>query len=207
VERPTGRRSLASRLVFRWLAVGTASLLVGVTTFAATIWLSRPSTPVGRIVLAEFANRTQETGLDMTLRLALAVRLQREPSFEVVSAAPAEHPPAPAGETAAPDTGRDDTAGVCAIERGAAVIHGSITVFGTRYALGLEATSCRSGSILARELVEARSKDDVLDALTTAADRLSRKLVVTLGDDRRSRATRVALHASPSGGNNATVGQ
>jgi eukaryotic-like serine/threonine-protein kinase len=47
-----------------------------------------------------------------------------------------------------------------------AVLQGSVTRLGKRYVLGLRATDCRSGKLLAEQQFEASGKDDVLSALT-----------------------------------------
>lgn len=54
---------------------------------------------------------------------------------------------------------------ICERTGGAAVLDGSIASLGNQYVLGVRATSCRTGSLLAEEQVQAAKKEDVLNAL------------------------------------------
>jgi len=57
-----------------------------------------------------------------------------------------------------------------------AFLAGSITNLGTSYVITLEAINGQSGEEIAREQVEAESKEQVLKALTQAASTLRQKL-------------------------------
>jgi Flp pilus assembly protein TadD len=57
-----------------------------------------------------------------------------------------------------------------------ATIEGSITSLGRQYVLGLKAVNCQTGDSLAEEQVTADGKEEVLDALGTAATRIRKKL-------------------------------
>ena len=149
--------------------------------------------PSDRIVIADFANRTGENGLDATLKLALAVNLQREPSLEVLSDAHAREALRSLEWSQQTPVNGPVAREVCTLQQGAAVIEGSIAIFGSRYALGLEAVSCGTGAVIGREMVEARSKDEVLAALDLAAESLRRKLVEALNSARRNRPTQLAV--------------
>ena len=65
--------------------MGAAAILV--LCAAGYLYLHRePKLPVkGRIVLAEFENRTGDAVFDLTLRQGLAVQLQQSPFFSLVS--------------------------------------------------------------------------------------------------------------------------
>jgi len=54
---------------------------------------------------------------------------------------------------------------------------GAVGPEGARYAVALEAVACASGEVLAREMIEAPSRDAVLAALDLAAARLRQALI------------------------------
>ena len=53
---------------------------------------------------------------------------------------------------------------ICERTASAAVLDGSIASLGAQYVLGLRATDCRTGKVLAEEQVQAARKEDVLNA-------------------------------------------
>ena len=61
---------------------------------------------------------------------------------------------------------------VCVRTASAAVLDGSIATLGSQYVLGLRATNCTTGDILADEQAQAARKEDVLGALSEMATRL-----------------------------------
>mgnify|MGYP003586200707 CR=1 FL=1 len=134
------------------------------------------------VLLADVANATGDPAFDRTLGLALAVQLGQAPFLRFLPAESSRVQLALMGR-------RHDEAivgalalEVCRREGAAALIAGSVAKLGTHYAVGLEAIACRDGDSLGRQLLEVEKKDDVLDALGTAAGRLRR----TLGESRAS---------------------
>ena len=132
--------------------------------------------PQGSIVVADFINSTGDPVFSNTLPQALVVTLAQSPLFNVLS-------DSNVGETLrlmerAADTPLTGTVAreVCERAGGAAYVTGSIASLGRQYALELKATSCRTGDTLAVEQATAGSKEQVLDALGTAADGLRRKV-------------------------------
>jgi eukaryotic-like serine/threonine-protein kinase len=69
---------------------------------------------------------------------------------------------------------------VCVRTGGAAVLHGSIAALGSQYVLGLRATNCATGDILADEQAQASRKEDVLTTLSQMATRFRRRVGETL---------------------------
>ena len=65
---------------------------------------------------------------------------------------------------------------ICERTASAAVLDGSIASLGTQYVLGLRATGCRSGRVLAEEQVQAARKEDVLNALGQVASKFRTRL-------------------------------
>ncbi len=117
-----------------------------------------PLTDKDTIVLAEFTNTTGDPVFDETLRQGLAVQLQQSPFLSLVSddrirrTMPLMNQPADARLT--PDVAR----AVCVRTASAAVLEGSIAALGSQYVLGLRATNCATGDILADEQAQARTK-------------------------------------------------
>ena len=123
------------------------------------------------IVLAEFTNTTGDPVFDDTLRQGLAVQLQQSPFLSLDLRRP--HPK---------NAAVDEPAGGCAIDPrlarvvcvrtgSAAVLEGSIAALGNQYVLGLRATNCATGDILADEQAQAARKEDVLSTLSQMATR------------------------------------
>jgi len=71
---------------------------------------------------------------------------------------------------------RDAARAVCERTASAAVLEGSITSLGTAYVLGLRATSCRTGAVLAEEQGQAASKEEVLGLLGKMASAFRQNL-------------------------------
>jgi hypothetical protein len=61
--------------------------------------------------------------------------------------------------------------GICVRTASAAVLEGSIAMLGSQYVLGLRATSCTTGDILADEQAQAARKEEVLSTLGQIATR------------------------------------
>ena len=74
---------------------------------------------------------------------------------------------------------------ICERHNLAAAITGLIAPFGNRYAITLEAINGHSGESLAREQVEADSREQVLGALSQATTRLREKLGESLSSIQR----------------------
>ena len=156
----------------RWLSIGAAAVVV-TAAVAGVIYSRRPAplTDKDTIVLAEFTNTTGDPVFDDTLRQGLAVQLQQSPFLSLISderirrTLPLMNQPADARLT--PDVARV----VCVRTGGAAVLQGSIAALGSQYVLGLHATNCATGDILADEQAQASRKEDVLTTLSQMATR------------------------------------
>jgi tetratricopeptide (TPR) repeat protein len=135
------------------------------------------------VVLA-FENTTGDKVFDDTLPMALAIQLEQSPFLRLLSNERIRDILVQMKQPA--DAPITKAVGLEACERAgaAAVILGSVTPLGSRYVIGLQASSCASGDVIAREQVEVSSKDEVLAALGRAATRLRRGL----GESRDSMA-------------------
>ena len=162
----------------RWAWIGIAALMLA--TIGGVYWYRSRArfqiTAADTIVVADFVNTTGETVFDSALREATEVGLQQSPYFNIV----------PDRKTAAILTemrrGADDhmtgnvAIEVCQRAGGKVTVQGSISSIGTTYLVGLAAIRCDNGVPIAREEVEARRKEDVVDALGNATSRLRARL-------------------------------
>ncbi len=155
-----------------------AAAAIALLAMASVLYLRRPHALTERdsLLLADFVNTTGESVFDGTLRQALAVKLEESPFLNIV-------PEKRVRETLrlmnrSPEE-RLTTAiakEVCERQNVKAMLSGSIAPLGRHYAIALEATNCHGGDSLARELVEAEGKEDVLKALGKAASSFRGKL-------------------------------
>ena len=157
----------------RWLSIGAAAVVAAAVLVGAYVFAPRAATltDTDTIVLADFTNSTGDPVFDDTLRQGLAVQLQQSPFLSLISderirrTLPLMNQPADARLT--PDVARV----VCVRTGGAAVLEGSIAALGSQYVLGLHATNCATGDILADEQAQASRKEDVLSTLSQMATR------------------------------------
>jgi DNA-binding winged helix-turn-helix (wHTH) protein/tetratricopeptide (TPR) repeat protein len=141
------------------------------------------------ILVADFDNTTGDEVFDGTLRQAVAVQLGQSPFLNVFSEDRVretlrymERAP---GERVTRELGRE-----IAQRRGVkAVLAGSISSLGRHYVIGLEAISAATGETLAREQVEAESRERVLGRLGEG----TRRLRASLGESLAS----LESHAAP----------
>ncbi len=168
----TGREQQPAKARARWTVVAAAAAAIALAA-AGYIFYPRQAklTDKDTIVLAEFTNTTGDPVFDDTLRQGLAVQLQQSPFLSLISderirrTLPLMDQPADARLT--PDVARV----VCVRTGGAAVLQGSIAALGSQYVLGLRATNCATGDILADEQAQATRKEEVLSALSQMATR------------------------------------
>ena len=138
----------------------------------------RPAALTSRdsILLADFENRTDEPVFDGTLTQALMVDLDQSPFLDVVSRDRVRETLTLMGRS--PDEPARDAVAreVCQRQGVKAMLSGSIAPLGTHYVIGLDAVDCTSGESLAREQVEAGSREEVIRTLGQATSRLRRTL-------------------------------
>ena len=128
------------------------------------------------IVLADFVNTTGDPIFDGTLRQGLAIQLAQSPFLKIMEDAQVQHvlrrmSVAPGARLTNPIAHE-----VCVREGAAATIDGAIATLGTRYVVTLRAITCQDGATLAREQIQAEDKEQVLNALGTAATAMRGKL-------------------------------
>jgi tetratricopeptide (TPR) repeat protein len=163
----------------RWMGVLAAGLIVALAA-VLYLWVLKPAQPLlsetDVLLLTDFVNQTGDSVFDGTLKQALAVKLEESPYLKL-----------------APDRLVDETLTFMGLDEGAAVteeigqdicqrqgikalVTGGITSLGASYVVTLSALECVSGETLAREQVQASSKEEVLAAVGEGATSLRRKL-------------------------------
>jgi serine/threonine protein kinase/tetratricopeptide (TPR) repeat protein len=171
------RSTAATPIAKRWkvlIPVAVIVLLLSVvgyfhfhTYFQTTAKLTDKDT----IVLADFANSTDDSVFDGTLRQGLAAQLEQSPFLSLISRERMQRELRLMGQSPdarlTPEIARD----VCERTGSAVVLDGTIASLGSQYVLGLRAKDCRTGNVLAEEQVQAARKEDVLNALDEIASK------------------------------------
>ena len=167
------------------LGWGIAALVLIAAIASGLYWRSRsatsttkatPLTEKDTVVLADFDNKTGDTVFDDALKQALAVELEQSPFLNVLSDRKVSETlhmmGRPTNERVTQDVGRE----LCLRTGSKALLGGEISSLGSHYLIAVNAAACSSGDTLAKEQVEAASKEDVLKALSRAASSLRAKL-------------------------------
>jgi len=158
--------------------VASATLLTVIAV--ATYWyLHRPGfriSPADTIVLADFSNTTGEGVFDDALGQALQVGLGQSPSLSVLSDRKASVILKQMGRLPEQRMTGKTAIEVCQRTGSKVTVQGSIASLGTAYLIGLAAIRCDTGEPIANEQVQAKRKEDVIDALGQATSRLRARL-------------------------------
>jgi len=151
--------------------------LAGASYFAYNRF--RSATPLNEkdmVVLADFTNSTSDPVFDDALKQALAADLGQSPFLNILSDRRISETLQLMGrsgsERVTPDMARE----ICIRTGSKAMLAGSVSKLGSQYLVGLQAVSCADGDNLAKEQVEASSKEDVVKALDRAATSLRTRL-------------------------------
>ncbi len=152
------------------LCVIVIALIVGGILYR--LHLSKQLTEKDTVVLADFANTTGEPIFDDTLKQALRVQLEQSPFLHVLSDQQVREQLGLMGQPTSRRLTQDAARDVCQRTSSKALIAGSISSLGSHYAIGLNATNCRTGDSLASQQVEAESREQVLKSLGQAATQM-----------------------------------
>ena len=137
------------------------------------------------VVLADFANSTDDAIFDDTLKTGLSVALNQSPFLNVLSdnkvADTLQQMTRPPGTRLTTELARE----LCQRAGSRAYIAGSIGSLGSEYVVGLKAVNCQSGDTLAQEQVTASTKERVLDVLGGAVSKLRSELGESLATVQR----------------------
>ena len=200
------RRLRGGQPIRSWLAGAVVAAAVALLALLSQLFLPRGVrglTDQDTILLADFMNTTGEPVFDGTLKVALAVALEQSPFLKVF---PDDRVPEtlrlmerPPDERVTRSVARE----IARREQLKALVAGSIGSLGSHYVLALEAINAETGDVMAREQVEAASKEEVLTSLGTATSKLRQKLGESLASiqkfdvplPRATTASLAALHA------------
>jgi serine/threonine protein kinase/tetratricopeptide (TPR) repeat protein len=163
----------------RWMMLATAFVVLAAIGLGIYQYHSRSILPAnGRVPLyvAEFTNSTDDAVFDDVLRAIVAAELDRSPAVQVVD--PSAHDLAESLQSAGkspderftPELARQ----MCERNKGRFFTDGDLKPQGNGYVLDLSVRECNSGRTVAQQHGEARSKDDVMMAVSqlAAASRL-----------------------------------
>jgi serine/threonine protein kinase/tetratricopeptide (TPR) repeat protein len=164
------RHKLAAALIALFIIVASAS------AFYLYKRNSHPLTERDTVLLTDFVNTTGEPVFDGTLRQALAVNLGQTPFLNLFPEERVRETLRFMGRSPDDRITRDVGREICERQGIKAMLTGTIASFGSHYVITLEALNPRSGDPIAREYIEAESKEKVLSALGTAASNLRQKL-------------------------------
>src|SRR5438445_4207970 len=155
-----------------------ASLLVA-TVAGAFYWRSTKAhafTEKDSIILADFVNTTGDAVFDGTLKQALAVQLEQSPYLNLVPESRIQEALRYMGRRPDERITSDVAREICLREGVKAMLTGSIASLGSHYVITVGAVNAQTGDSLAREQVEAASKEQVLNSLDTAASSMRQRL-------------------------------
>jgi eukaryotic-like serine/threonine-protein kinase len=158
-------------------ALIAAALVIAVT--AAILFYFKPASALSdkdTILLADFVNTTADPVFDGTLKQGLAVQLAQSPFLNVFPDARVRQTLRLMGRSPEDRVTKEVAREICQRQGLKAFLAGSINNLGTSYVITLEAINGQSGEEIAREQVEAESKEQVLKVLSQAASKLRQKL-------------------------------
>ena len=176
---PVAATPASRRKIILPAAIVLMAILAG-----AGIWawrLMKPATNAtlaekDTIVLTDFANSTGDAVFDGTLKQALAVDLEQSPYLNILSERRIADTLKLMGQAPTAHVTAELAKELCLRTGSKAILTGSVSNLGTQYVIGLEASACSTGDMLADERAEADSKEGVLKALDTAATAIRTRL-------------------------------
>ena len=128
------------------------------------------------ILLTDFTNTTGEAVFDGTLKQALSVQLGQTPFLNIFPDERVRETLRFMGRSPEDRVTRDIGREICERQGIKALLTGSIAGLGSHYVITLEALNAHTGDPIAREQIEAESKEKVLSSLGTASSNLRQKL-------------------------------
>ena len=167
IQRHKTRASVIAAL----LAIAVAASILFLRSRGA-----RSLTEKDTILLTDFVNTTGDPVFDGTLKQALAVQLGQSPFLDILSEERVRAALRFMGRSPDERVTRDVGREICQRQGLKAMLVGSIASLGSHYVITLEATNAQTGDTIAREQVEAASKEQVLRSLGGAAAKLRGKL-------------------------------
>jgi serine/threonine protein kinase/tetratricopeptide (TPR) repeat protein len=162
----------------RIAAAVVALLFVAATVSGVYLYKARstPLTARDTILVTDFVNTTGEPVFDGTLEQALAVHLGQTPFLNLFPEDRVRETLRFMGRSPDDRITRDVGREICERQGIKAMLTGTIASLGSHYVITLEAMNPRSGEMIAREQIEAESKEKVLSSLGTAVVNLRKRL-------------------------------
>jgi DNA-binding winged helix-turn-helix (wHTH) protein/tetratricopeptide (TPR) repeat protein len=158
-----------------WIAAAAAIAVAGAVAGYVFLQRSPGMTETDTLVIADFSNGTNDPVFDQTLTQGLAVQLEQSPFLQIVSDQRVQHTLQLMGRTRGDHLTAALAREVCERIGATVMVEGSISALGNEYVLGLRATRCGTGDLLDVEQATAKTKEQVLDALTQVASRFRRR--------------------------------
>jgi serine/threonine protein kinase/tetratricopeptide (TPR) repeat protein len=165
-----------SRKWLPWAAGAAALVAVVIAGFFFFPRHTRALTEKDTVVLSDVVNTTGDAVFDGTLKEALAVQLGQSPYLNLMAESRIQQALRFMGRKPDERITQELAREICLRENAKAVIAGSIASLGSDYVITLEATNAQNGDSLARQQVEASSKEQVLKSLDKAATGLRQQL-------------------------------
>jgi eukaryotic-like serine/threonine-protein kinase len=167
-----------------WKILVPVAALVLIAIVGGLYFRSRQSarlTEKDSVLLADFVNTTGDAVFDGTLKQALAVELEQSPYLNILPESRIQRALRFMGRSPDERVTNEVAREICQREGVKAMLAGSISSLGSHYVITLDALNAQTGDSLAREQVEAESKEQVLKSLDKAASQLRGKLGESLG--------------------------
>ncbi|MCA1603546.1 MAG: hypothetical protein LC776_18525 [Acidobacteria bacterium] len=149
------------------VAVGSLALILTVSAVAAFFYFNRAQALTERdtILLADIVNTTGDPVFDGTLKQALAVQLVQSPFLNLFPEDRVRETLRYMGRSPDERVTKEIAREICQRQGIKALLTGSIASLGSHYVITLEALNSQTGEAIAREQVEAESKEQVLKTL------------------------------------------
>ena len=168
-----------------WKSFAVIGAVAALLAAAMVLYLHHPrAVALGEkdtVLIGDFTNTTADPVFDDALRQGLEIQLAQSPFLSLISEKRIREALQLMGQPADAQLTPEMARQVCERTGAAAVLQGLIASLGSQYVLGLRATNCRTGDILADEQAQAARKEDVLNALTRMTTRLRSQLGESLG--------------------------
>jgi serine/threonine protein kinase/Flp pilus assembly protein TadD len=164
----------------RWKVLAPVALVLIAVLVAGGLYYrlhkTRALSEKDSILLSDFTNTTGDPVFDSTLKKALAVSLGQSPYLNVVPDSKVQQTLKLMGKPPETRITSDIGQEICQRAHTKAMLTGAIAPMGSEYVITLEAINAATGDSLAQVQEQAKSKEQVLNALGLGADKLRGKL-------------------------------
>ena len=163
----------------KFALAGVLAAIIGAAVAGGFFFHSRSSaklTEKDSVLIADFVNTTGDAVFDGTLKQALAVQLEQSPYLNIVPESKIREGLKLMGKSSDQRITNDIARELCQRQGIKAMMTGTIASLGNSYVVTLAALNGENGDALAREQVEADSKEQVLKSLDKAASSLRQKM-------------------------------